>query len=228
MTKATAKTLSTTTPATADIAAAGTTIAAPDASVFGATLPAFQMGSNEQLDLTVLCLPQNFGAVSGVKKVLTTVPVRKPSNQAFARVHPNDEWRLSALILQLKEDGECYFVHPSLYGELASEVRPKMLYTYVTRDGNVALWPVNLPGEDGRLDTWSQSAHECARRAETTWVRLVANRTVGAYDIYEASSLTDEPAWPDKSFKEILSLAFKDRLIVSLDHPIVKRLRGEI
>lgn len=222
MSKATSKTASTSTPSITS------TAAALDANAFSAVLPAFQPGSSEQLDLTALCLPQNFGAVSGVKKVLTTVPVRKPSNQAFGRVHPSDEWRQSALILQLKEDGDCYFVHPSLYGELASEVRPKMLYTYVTRDGNVALWPVNLPGEDGRLDTWSQSAHEGAKRAETTWVRLVANRTVGAYDIYEASSLTDEPAWPEKSFKEILSLAFKDRLIVSLDHPIVKRLRGEI
>lgn len=207
---------------------AETNVSATDTNAFGATLPIFQPGSHEELDLTALCLPQNFGAVSGVKKVLTTVPVRKPSNQTFVRVHPSDEWRQSALVLQLKEDGECYFVHPSLYGELASEVRPKMLYTYVTRDGNVALWPINLPGEDGRLDSWSQSAHEGAKRAEINWARLVANRTVGAYDIYEASSLADEPMWPEKSFKEILSLAFKDRLIVSLDHPIVKRLRGEI
>lgn len=198
------------------------------AKAFDTAPTPFQVGSTEQLDLTALCLPQNFGAVSGVKKVLTTVPVRKPSNQTFVRVHPSDEWRQSALILQLKEDGECYFVHPSLYGDLASEVRPKMLYTYVTRDGNVALWPVNLPGEDGRLDSWSQSAHEGVRRADSAWVRLVANRTVGAYDIYEASALADEPVWPEKSFKDILSLAFKDRLIVSLDHPIVKRLRGEI
>lgn len=218
MSKSTTKTAST----------AQANVSATDSSAFGAALPTFQPGSHEELDLTALCLPQNFGAVSGVKKVLTTVPVRKPSNQTFVRVHPSDEWRQSALVLQLKEDGECYFVHPSLYGELASEVRPKMLYTYVTRDGNVALWPVNLPGEDGRLDSWSQSAHEGAKRAEINWARLVANRTVGAYDIYEASSLADEPMWPEKSFKEILSLAFKDRLIVSLDHPIVKRLRGEI
>jgi hypothetical protein len=202
---------------------------APDsASPFHAILPPHQVGSSEQLDLTALCLPQNFGAVAGVKKVLTTVPVRKPSNQTFARVHPSAEWRQSALILQLKEDGECYFVHPSLYAELAQEVRPKMLYTYVTRDGNVSLWPVNLPGEDGRLDAWSQSAHAGAAAAENYWVRLVANRTVGAYDVYEAPGIIDDPVWPEKSFKDILTLAFKDRLITALDHPVVKRLRGEI
>lgn len=180
------------------------------------------------LDLTALRLPQNFGSVAGVKKVVTTVPVRKPGNQSFVRVHPAAEWQLSALILQLKEDGECYFVLPDLAADLSQEVRAKQLYTYVGRDGNVALWPVNLPGEDGRLDQWSQSAHTAAQMAQTSWIRMVANRHVGAYDVYEAPSLSDEPIWPELSFKDVLNLAFKDRLITSLDHPIVKRLRGEI
>lgn len=180
------------------------------------------------LDLTALRLPQNFGAAAGVKKVTTTVPVRKPGNQTFARVHPDAAWSMAALVLQLKEDGECYFVLPSLADELAQEVRPKQLYTYVGRDGNVALWPVNLPGEDGRLDTWSQSAHDAAKIAKSKWVRMVANRHVGAYDVFEARSVSDEPVWPDLSFRDVLNLAFKDRLITSLDHPIVKRLRGEI
>lgn len=180
------------------------------------------------LDLTSLRLPQNFGASAGVKKVITTVPVRKPGNQTFVRVHPGADWSMAALILQLKEDGECYFVMPTLAGDLAQEVRAKQLYTYVGRDGNVALWPVNLPGDDGRLDQWSQSAHSAAEMAKTSWVRLVANRHVGAYDVYEAPNVSDEPVWPELTFREVLNLAFKDRLITSLDHPIVKRLRGEI
>jgi hypothetical protein len=204
---------------------------APEASPlnqFAAPLTSHAANSAESLDLTSLRLPQNFGAVSGVKKLLTTVPVRKPSNQAYVRVHHDAEWQQSALILQLKEDGECYFVVPQLYADLAQEVRAKQLYTYVTRDGNVALWPVNLPGEDGRLDAWSQSAHTAAEMAKSSWVRLVANRTVGAYDVYEAPNIIDEPTWPEKSFRDILTLAFKDRLITSLDHPVVKRLRGEV
>lgn len=204
------------------------TPASREAAAFADFPPAPQPASTDDLDLTALCLPQNFGSVSGVKKVLTTVPVRKPGQQSFVRVLSGEAWRQRALVLQLKDDGECYFVHPDVYDELAAEVRPKMLYTYVTRDGNVALWPVSLPGEDGRLDSWSQSAHEGARRAETTWIRMVANRTVGAYDIYEASALEDEPVVPEKPFKDIMKLAFRDRIIVSVDHPIVKRLRGEI
>jgi len=154
--------------------------------------------------------------------------VRKPGNQTYIRVRPGEEWQLPSFILQLKEDGECYFVMPELYAELAQEAKPKVLYTYVTRDGNVGLWPVNLPGDDGRLDSWSQSAHSAAQIGQRSWVRLVANRTVGAYDVMEAANLADEPVWPELSFKEILALAFRDRLITSMDHPIVRRLRGDI
>lgn len=180
------------------------------------------------LDLTAYRLPQSFGAVAGVKKVITTVPVRKPSNQIFVRVRPGEEWQLQALVLQLKEDGECYLVAPGLYGELAQEARAKQLYTYVTRDGNVAIWPINMPGDDGRLDSYSQSAHTGAEMAEKSWVRMVANRTVGAYDVMEAANLAEAPVWPDLTFQELLNLAFRDRLITSVDHPIVKKLRGEI
>lgn len=179
-------------------------------------------------DLKALRLTQDFGAVAGVKKIVTTVPCRKPSTQAFFRVRPGDDWRMPAAILQLKEDGECYLVVPGLYAELAQEVRPKMLYTGITRDGNPFLWPINMPGEDGRLDTWSQSAHTAAGLAEESWVRLVANRTVGAYDVMQATNLADEPAWPALTFGEMVRLAFREKVIDSVDHIIIRRLRGEM
>jgi hypothetical protein len=190
------------------------------------TLAASGLGND--LDLTQLALSQNFSALAGVKRVITTVPARKPSNQQFVRVRPGAEWCIQALTLALKDDGEVYFVHPNLYAELAQEVRPKLLYLYATRDGSVGLWPVNMPGEDGRLDAWSQSAHTAASLAKTSWIRLVANRTVGAYEVRQAANLVEEPVWPDLTMREILNLAFRDKLITSLTHPIIKGLRGEM
>jgi len=35
-----------------------------------------------------------------------------------------------------------------------------------------------------------------------------------------------EPAWPTMAFDEIFSTAFEDRCIDSLDHPIIRGLRG--
>lgn len=184
--------------------------------------------TSNQRDLSSLRLTQDFGAIGGVKKVITTVPCRKPSNQAYVRVRPGDKWRMSAAILQLKDDGECYLVVPELFNDLAQEVRPKVLYTGVTRDGNPFLWPINMPGEDGRIDSWSESAHTAAALAEDNWVRLIANRTIGAYDVMQATNLADDPTWPELSFEEMVNLAFRGKLIDSLDHPVVRRLRGEL
>jgi hypothetical protein len=64
--------------------------------------------------------------------------------------------------------------------------------------------------------------------AKTKWMRLVANMSMGAYDLYEASDLLPEPEWPDLPFSEILRIAFKDKYIDEMDHPVLKRLRGEI
>jgi len=33
--------------------------------------------------------------------------------------------------------------------------------------------------------------------------------------------------WPTESLKELLKIGFRDRLIDTVDHPVLKRLRGE-
>ena len=58
------------------------------------------------------------------------------------------------------------------------------------------------------------------------WVRVKANMSLGAYETTAAESLIPEPEWPQQSFQELLRIAFKDRLVDRLDHPVVKRLRG--
>jgi hypothetical protein len=35
-----------------------------------------------------------------------------------------------------------------------------------------------------------------------------------------------DPEWPEVSFQEILKIAFKDKIIQSIDHPVIQRLRG--
>jgi hypothetical protein len=51
---------------------------------------------------------------------------------------------------------------------------------------------------------------------------------IGAYDVFEASSTIPEPEWPkDLTFEQMLRIAFKGRLVDSLSHPVLKRLRGE-
>ena len=52
-----------------------------------------------------LRLDQSFADTVGVKKLLTTVPVRKPNRQDFVRVDADREFRLTpAAIIEVKED----------------------------------------------------------------------------------------------------------------------------
>ena len=59
------------------------------------------------------------------------------------------------------------------------------------------------------------------------WVRLTANMSLGAYEIFEAEGKIAEPEWPEYSFLDLLRIGFRDRIISSFDHPVLKRLRGE-
>jgi hypothetical protein len=163
-----------------------------------------------------------------VRKALITVPVRRPSRQEFIRVHPDECWHLPTMLLELKEERETYLVDPDLQPELAGECVAKVLYTAVNRQNVVTLWPVRLPDENGRIDPWNQSAHEAALRGQSRWVRVAANMSLGAYDVYEAMGPFPEPHWPAIGFEELLRIAFRGRYIDSLDHPVLRRLRGEI
>ena len=182
----------------------------------------------DHFNLEKLRLSQNFAEMTGVRKALLTVPVRKPPRQDFIRVHPGSEWYLETAILEFREENESYVVESSLWHELPGEIVPKVLYVTINRQGVVAVWPIRLPGEDGRIDEWNRSALQAAEIAQRRWIRVASNRSLGAYEVYEAVGNIPDPDWPDSSFQEILEIAFKDRLVSDMDHPAIKRLRGEI
>ena len=110
--------------------------------------------------------------------------------------------------------------------ELVGEFTSKTLFTAINRQGVVFLWPVRLPDPDGRQMEWHRSAREAAELAMKQWVRIKANRSLGAYEIFVAEGAMSEPVWPEATYQDLIRLAFRDRLISTLDHPVIKRLRG--
>lgn len=176
-----------------------------------------------------LRLPQNFAETVGVKKLLLTVPVRKPNKQDFVRVHPDENYRMSpAAILELKEDRETYLVTPDMAVQLPGEFTPAVLYTAINRQGVLFVWPVKLPEEgQKRVLEWHRSAGEAAELAMRRWVRMTANMSLGAYEVFTAAGHLGDPEWPQLSFPEILKIAFRDRLIDREDHPVILQLRGD-
>lgn len=185
------------------------------------------MDNQEPLNLDRLRLTQDFANQVGVRKAIITVPVRKPDRQWFVRVHPDSAWRLETAVLELKDERETYIVDPDLWSELPGELNPKVLFTAINRQGVVFLWPVRLHGEDGRGNAWNSSALEAANQATTGWIRIAANMSLGAYEVFQATGELPEPEWPDKDFQALVEIAFKDHYVHSLDHPVIRRLRGE-
>jgi hypothetical protein len=184
----------------------------------------------DPFDPASLRLSQGFAASIGVKKALLAVPVRKPDKSWFVRVHPDETYRLQTAVIELKEDRETYLVDRSLWPELAAEATfaPRALFTAVNRQGVLFLWPIRLPGPDGKIDEWSRTALEAADMAAKGWVRVAANMSLGAYDVSQASGQLTEPEWPQLPFRDLLRIAFKDRIIRDLSHPVLRRLRGEV
>jgi hypothetical protein len=161
-----------------------------------------------------------------VKKVIVRVPVRKPGPQEFVRVHPDPGRRLDTALIELKEERETYLLAPALRAELGDEAKPARLYTAISRAGALFLWPVAVPGPDGRRNPWHDSAHRGAEQAMRRWTRLRASHAAGEYEISVAVAPLPEPEWPELPFADMLRLAFQDAFIDSADHPVIRRLRG--
>src|SRR5262249_37286236 len=121
------------------------TLQAIDTEITGATNTPL-----DPFDPANLRLSQSFVETGGVKKLLTTVPVRKPNPQDFVRAHPGPEYRDDFPIIELKDEREEYIVTAGLVPELTGELVTKTLFTAINRQGTVFLWPVRLPSSDGR------------------------------------------------------------------------------
>ena len=183
---------------------------------------------DDPFDPARLRLSQDFGSTLGVKKQLITVPVRRPDRQWFVRTHPDEGYRLPVGVIELKEEREVYVVDPRLHADLPGEVVPTVLVTAINRQGVLFLWPARLPSPDGRQLEWHRSNLEATTRARAKWVKVVANMSLGAYEVFKATGDLPGPEWPEIRFDEILKIAFRNAYIDTLDHPVLRRMRGEI
>lgn len=174
-----------------------------------------------------LRIGQRFGEGQDVRRVLVSVVVRKPGRQEFVRTHSDPKMWLEAAVLEFKQDRQNFIVSPELAPYLPGEAVAKLLIPTISNHGALFLWPIKLPDEQGRHDEWNAVALEAAERAKTKWVRLMANMGAGTYDVLEAAGSFPDPVWPEKSLEQLLEIAFKGRVIDSMDHPVLRKLRGE-
>jgi hypothetical protein len=182
--------------------------------------------SEDPFDLAKLRLNQDFLEITQVKKLITTIPLRKPGQQDFIRVHPSPSYRELVAILELKEDRESYVVNLETVPELKTECFAATLFTAITRSGVLFLWPVRVPAVSGKGNDWHLSAATAAEQAMKSWVRIRANMSLQAYEIFLAEDSIPDPEWPAHSFQQLINISLRDRLVHRSDHPVLRRLRG--
>ena len=94
---------------------------------------------------------------------------------------------------------------------------------YITRNGDVLVWPLKVQEQGSRGFTWFESALNAAHTAVNKWVRLQSNMTLQCYVAEEAEGELADPGWPDlKSKNELLNIAFKGCIISDLDHDVLR------
>ena len=179
-------------------------------------------------DPTSLHLGSDYSQGLGVRKVISTIPCRKPSKSEWFQVRPGDAWRLQTAVLEVENgvDRATYLVAKDLWPDLSGEIAPALVLTCTNRAGDLFLWRIKLPGPDGRTNTWTESALRIAQAAEKTWCRMVSDTSNGHYTHFEPSAELPDPKWPEMSFPDIIRVTFRDRFIDSADHAIVRQLRG--
>jgi hypothetical protein len=187
----------------------------------------------DPFDLGSLRLGSDLASGLGVKKVINTIPVRKPSKDEWFRRRAGEDWMLTTAALEVEKGVErtTYLLARDLWAEYSAEITPVVLYVCVNRQGDLFVWRVKLPGPDGRTNTWTDSALQIAKGAETMWSRMRADMSAGMYSHYviKEEAVPTEPAWPaDLTLTEIIKIAFRGRLIETVDHPVLRELRGEL
>jgi hypothetical protein len=178
-------------------------------------------------DISRFRMSQHFGAAAPVKKLLTTVPIRKPHNQEF--VHASEHLILQALTYTWKDDARLFLVEPGFVDAFPEPLRPTLLVGTTNRQGVFFFWPIFLQQGDETWNEWHRSAHEAMLAARTHWIRVASNRALGAYEAHQAISTgLPKPTWPDLDLDALLQIAFRDFVIDGPDHIVVRRLRGEV
>lgn len=192
-------------------------------------VPIMDRGTND-IDFDALRLPPSGQIV--VKSDLSIIPIRKPKKTEYFRKRPGNEWVIDLPIYE-DDDGEIYLVGPQCLGFLNDQglIRRARIHTLIAYGSGVLfLSPIGLPDADGKHNSYNRSREEEYRKAETEWVRIIANKALGGYNSSKPESKYPEPDWPTPphTLKEALSIAFKGKYINEPDHPIINRLKGRL
>jgi hypothetical protein len=160
-------------------------------------------------------------ATVAARQIITTCTVRRPKNNEFVRVNVDAE-PYTGFIHEDKDEDAFYIVTKEALPLLYASPPLKMLVLTINQNGAFFLWPVPVDDRNG----WNDSARKAFQIAQTQWVKLVGDRAAGTYNTFLAEGELPPPRWPDKTYWELVDLAFPNSKVVNdADHEVVLKAR---
>jgi hypothetical protein len=167
------------------------------------------------------------------KEVLTTVRIVKPGKEAYIRVHPDLALEFITYTFGTK-DGHLP-IEPGVFEAIREKVPDfhrhascVSLWPYITNKGTINLWPLKResPFSIGS-NSYNVSAFNVAGRCREQWLRVTTDTDRGLWLGLEPEEKLPDPKWPkDLTMEQLLTTAVKGGVIDSIDHILIKPLRG--
>lgn len=168
-----------------------------------------------------------------VSPVLATIAVGKPAKTDFIWVRSGPGWEPLKMFVYESERVP-YLVAPEcqqLCFEKEVLVVARFYMYQIYGSGILKLDYVNTKLDKfGEMNKYNATRMEAYRVATTQWLQLRANNAGGFYSYALAEDTLPEPTWSNKpeSLRAAIEIAFKGFVIDSLNHPLMKRIRGKL
>jgi hypothetical protein len=159
-------------------------------------------------------------------KRLGSIEVRKPKKQEWFRSHPTMFAEIS--VIRRESTGDFYAVDPALARELEAETREAFIAAAIGYEGALFLWPIIKPKADGSgIQLFENDLADLALSRQC-WIRRQWSSGSKSYKVDQAN--TDRaPEWPENTnISAWVTKGFRGRFIDSLDHQLVRQLRGDL
>jgi hypothetical protein len=167
----------------------------------------------------------------------TTLPPKlscgTASGRGFFVAHPDPDKR--PVVMLVKPDGkdtdeeDWFLVDADVEEDLADVGLMYELVLCRTSNGGYFLWRLKVEELGGRIDGYNETAREAfEENAGKRWIKLKGDRKSRAYEAIKGGPITTAIRWPEFEIDELVRRAFRNRVVHSEDHALIRRLRGDI
>ena len=187
--------------------------------------------NNEKINWKALASDMSYVDDSTEIEEISSIPVRKPGKEKFFRVHPCDEYSITLQLLEITDDRNLnghYVVLPTedknldqFFRENKDMIKKKTIVLCEDTAGKHFVWVVAPPSSDY---LWHKSARKASDEARRKWTRIQPDS-----NCYKVTTIDNpnKPNWPKEQFDQILDTSFEGKIIESMEHRVVKYLKGE-